>query len=245
MFSGDYSAYYIITIVLQAVCVWHSIKKGTQQKWLWIIIFLPFIGALIYIFSEMFSRGDLQQVQSGVVTVINPTGHIRKLEERLRFADTFQNRILLADAYLQARMTDKAIGIYEASLTGNFSENEHVLMQLCLAYASIQQYDKTISAAQKILQVPQFARSSAHVAYAMALGKVGQVPAAEAEFKKMSGKFANYEARYQYGMMLNEHGREQEARQIWQQMADEKQHLSGTEKKFQRQWINAAQQALR
>ena len=106
MFFGEYSLYYIITIVLQAVCVWHSIKKGTQQKWLWIIIFLPFIGALIYIFSEMFSRGDLQQVQSGVVTVINPTGHIRKLEERLRFADTFQNRILLADAYLQVRMTD-------------------------------------------------------------------------------------------------------------------------------------------
>jgi hypothetical protein len=245
MFFGEYSMFYIITIVLQAICVIHSIRKGTQQKWIWIIVFLPLVGALAYIFTEMFSKGDLQQVQSGVVHAINPGGIIKKLEERLRFADTFQNRILLADAYLQGGFTDKAIELYENSLVGNFSENEHVLMQLCLAYTSKGQYEKTIEAAKKVSKVPQFLRSSSHVAYAIALGKAGMPDASETEFRKMSGKFANYEARYHFGVMLKEHNRPDEARQIWQQMVDEKQHISGTEKKFHKQWIQAAQDALR
>lgn len=94
------TTFYFITIALQAICVLHCVRRGTQQKWIWLIIFLPVIGSLVYIFTEMFSGRDVQKVQSGVGAVFNPSGPIRKLEENLRFSDTFANRTALADAYL-------------------------------------------------------------------------------------------------------------------------------------------------
>ncbi len=52
----DNTYYYYIVIGLQAVCVIHALRKNLHQKWIWLIVFLPVIGSLIYIFTEMFNR---------------------------------------------------------------------------------------------------------------------------------------------------------------------------------------------
>lgn len=44
---------YYIEICLQVVCAIHCMRQGTQGRWLWIIIFLPLVGCIIYIVSEM------------------------------------------------------------------------------------------------------------------------------------------------------------------------------------------------
>src|SRR5829696_7536428 len=98
MFAANY--FYYITFGLQAICAIHCLRRGTQNKWIWIIIFLPLIGCIIYIFTEMFTGREMQEVQSGLGSLFNPSGRISRLEENLRFADTFQNRVILADAYL-------------------------------------------------------------------------------------------------------------------------------------------------
>ncbi|MCU0334285.1 MAG: hypothetical protein MUF62_04445 [Chitinophagaceae bacterium] len=245
MYFGNYGWMYALTIGLQGFCAWHSFKRGTQQKWIWIIVFLPLVGSVVYLFSEVFSRGDVQQVQAGVSAIINPSGHIKKLQERLRFADTFQNRILLADAYFNAGMLAEAVEIYEYSLQGNFAENEHVLTQLCMAYTSQGQYSKAVEAGRRVAATPQFARSRAHIAYAQALAGNGQAAAAEAEFKKMAGKYANFEARYQYGQFLLQQQRPAEALHIWRQLVEEGAHLSSIEKREAKAWVNAARQALK
>ena len=92
--------FYTFTIVLQAICVFHCIRKGKQTNWIWLIVFLPFVGSIAYIFTEIINSRDLNQVQSGVGSILNPTAPVRKLEENLRFSDTFNNRVALADAYL-------------------------------------------------------------------------------------------------------------------------------------------------
>jgi len=131
-FTNNY--FYLITIGLQAICVIHCLRKGRTTNWIWLIVFLPVIGSLIYIFTEIFTSRDIQNVQSGIGSVFNPGASLRRLEENLRFTDTFANRVALADAYLSTGNTDRAIELYESSLTGNFEENEHVLSQLIIAY---------------------------------------------------------------------------------------------------------------
>ena len=73
--------FYYISVILQAICVFHCIRKGNQNKWIWIIVFLPFIGCLIYFFTEIVNSRDIQKVQSGLGEVFNPSGSIRKLED--------------------------------------------------------------------------------------------------------------------------------------------------------------------
>src|SRR5215204_5904469 len=91
--------YYAIIIVFQAICVIHCLKNKTSNNWIWLIVFLPLIGCLIYFFSEILTLSQIRNFQSGFGEMISPSGSIKKLEDNLRFSDTFQNRVLLADAY--------------------------------------------------------------------------------------------------------------------------------------------------
>jgi len=243
LFSGGYI--YYITIGLQAVCVIHSLRIGTQNKWIWIIIFLPVIGSLYYIYSEILSNRSFKAPNIDVAAVFNPAGKIRKLEEEVRFTDTFTNRVKLADAYLAAGLTDKAIELYTGSLTGAFSENEHVLAQLVIAYYQQQQYDKVIPIAKRIYKLPQFIRSRAHILYAQALEHTGNTGEAENEFKLMKGRYAYFGPRYEYGLFLMRGGRYAEADTVFTEMLNEEQHLSQMEKKGNRVWFAKTREELK
>lgn len=234
-----------VVIVLQAICVIHCIRKGNSNNWIWLIVFVPLVGAIAYIVSEMFTRSGVEQVQAGVTTVLNPTGKIKKMEQQLRFSDTFSNRVQLADTYLAAGEIKKAIALYEGSLTGAFTENEYVLTQLSSAYFQVQRYADVIASTKKISKLPQFPRSGAHLHYAIALEKAGHPEAAEKEFKLMKVRFAYYESRYQYGMFLLRANRYEEARQVFTDMIEEATQLSPRERRSHRKWMNYAKDQLK
>ncbi|MGN6420599.1 MAG: tetratricopeptide repeat protein [Pseudobacter sp.] len=242
------SNYYYIAVGLQVICVLHALRRNTHQKWIWLIVFLPVVGALIYIFTEMFSRREVQNVQSNLThlsNAINPGGRIAKLEERLRFSDTFNNRIELADAYLANKQTGKAIQLYEQSLTGAFTENEHVRGQLAIAYFAQQRYEAVVKTASQLTTLPQFSRSRVHLLYALSLAYTGDEAKAEKEFRLMNGQFANYEARYNYGIFLEKAERKEEAISQFRQILEESTHLSSREKNDNREWFQLSKDALR
>ena len=237
--------FYYVTIGLQAICAIHCMRKGNINKWLWLIIFLPVVGSLIYIFTEMFTGNELQKVQSGVGAVFNPSGKIKKLEENLRFTDTFANKVALADAYLEAKQTQRAIALYESCLSGNFTTHEYVNMQLINAYADVKQYDNIIAVAKQIYTLPQFMRSRAHMLYAIALSYTGHPEKAEKEFKLLKGRFSNYESRYRYGNFLTRMNRHDEAKKIFEEMLHETSHLNPHEKRDNRMWLDSAREELK
>jgi hypothetical protein len=239
------NSFYFITLGLQALCVFHCIRKSNQQKWIYIIVFLPLVGCIAYLFTEMFTGSQLRNAGSGLGTIINPTGSIRRLEANLRFADTFHNRVALADAYLAASHTAKAIELYEGSLTGAFEENEHVLYQLIIAYSKEKRYEEIIELARKIYHLPQFPRSKGHILFALALEQCGRPDEAEKEFHIMNMRFSSFEARYQYGLFLNREGRNQEATHLFSEMIGEWPHLSPIERRHSRTWIALAKEMKR
>lgn len=237
--------YYYIVVILQVICVIHCIRRGRQNNWIWLLVFLPLVGCIIYIFTEMFTRRDIQNVQSGMTSILNPGSSVRKLEENLRFSDTFNNRIALADAYLATGNTDRAIELYESSLEGNFSENEYVLNQLVIAYYQKKRYADVIPIAKRIYKSAQFPRSKAHILYAASLGYSGDLEQAEKEFKSLKARFANYEARYYYAMLLSATNRVGEAQQVFSEMLDEVPQLSSLERRYNRPWFRLAKEELR
>jgi hypothetical protein len=247
LFSGGY--YYYVILALQAFCLVQSFRRGTQGKWLWVIICLPVLGSVIYIYNEMINGTNnfrrYHKPRIDVVSVINPGAKLKKLEENLRFTDTFANKVQLADAYLEAGLTDKAIDLYNASLSGAFAENEHVLAQLIMAYSAKHRYDQVIPIAKRIYRLPQFARSKAHLAYAVALEHTGQIEPAENEFKLMKGRYSYFEQRYQYGLFLTRQERFEDARKIFGDMLNEEPHLSAVERKSNRNWLAKAKEELR
>jgi len=236
---------YYIEIGLQVICAIHCMRRGNQGKWLWIIIFLPLVGCIIYIFSEMRPGRNLAASKIDLSAVINPSAKLKKLEDNLKFTDTFDNKIKLADAYLAAGQTDKAIELYEKSLAGAFAENEHGIAQLATAYFQKERYPDTITSLKKIYNTHQFARSRTHILYAKALELIGNTGAAESEFKLMKGRYSNFEQRYEYGLFLERADRIEDAYALFEQMLDEAPHLSSMERKANRVWLSRAKEELK
>jgi hypothetical protein len=244
LYNHGYISY--IVIGLDVICILHSMRNNTHNKWMLLIVFAPIIGALVYLFAEVFTRrrgANLQEGISGILTT--SSSRIRKLEQNLKISDTFNNRIYLADAYLATGDTNRAIELYESSLTGAFDENDYVLKQLIVAYYSKGEYARLQPLARKIYNRPQFARSRAHLYYAISLEKTGDIAQAEQEFKKMKGRFSQFEARLHYGLFLKRTGREQEAKQVFSDMVDEAPHLSSRERRDSRAWIGQARNELK
>jgi hypothetical protein len=163
--------------------------------------------------------------------IFNKRPSIRNLEENLKFSDTFNNRVMLADAYLAEGRKEKAIELYESSLNGAFEENEYVRTQLIRAYSETDQFEKVILTARKICNSPQYPRSRTHMLYALALERTGNPTDAEKEFQKMQGRFSFYEQRYQYGLFLIRHHRRPEAEKLFDSILEESPHLSSRERR--------------
>lgn len=240
-----FTEYYYIVLILQGICVFHCVRKGNQNKWIWLIVFLPLIGCIAYIFTEMFTKNEMDQVQSGMSAVFNPSGKIKKLQSNLQFRDTVDNRLALADAYMDAGQVDSAIELYEKSLVGTFAEHEHGNMQLIKAYYEKRRYEDLVTVAKKVYKLPQFKRSRAQTLYAAALGYAGLNEEAEKEFMSMNGKFSNYESRYQYGKYMMRNNRSEEARQLFRDMLNEASHLDGAERRYNRIWFSKIKEELK
>lgn len=246
MFSMGSSYVYYAEIAFQVLCVLHCLRSGNQNRWIYLIIFLPFIGSIAYFFSEILpSLRRSKKPQLDIVGLINPGSRIKKLEDQLKYSDTFNHRMELADAYLNNGLTEKAIDIYESSLKGAFAENEHAIMQLATAYYMMQRYTEAISLIAKVYKTPQFARSRLHILYAKALEFTGKHDAAELEFKSMAGRFANFEQRYEYGLFLERADRLEEAADLFEQILDEAGQLSSLERKNNRLWFAKVKEELK
>jgi hypothetical protein len=178
-------------------------------------------------------------------SVLNPSGNIRKLKDNLKFRDTFDNRIALADAYLNAGQAENAIELYEKSLTGTFSAHEHGNMQLVRAYFEKGRLEDVINGTKKVYNLPQFKRTRTNMLFAIALANTNQTTTAEKEFITMTGKFSNYECRYEYGKFLVKNGRMNEAKKLFEEVLDEVSHLSSKEKRNNKVWFSKIKDELK
>lgn len=230
--------YYWLELILQGYCIFHCIRRGTQQKWLWVIVLLPLVGSLVYIYTEILQHRNIGSVANNVGAVLNPGGRIKRLEDKLKFSDTFANRMALADAYLEAKLYDKAIPLYEDTLTGVFGSSEGGIKNLIQAYYKTGQYDKAAELGPRVVNTLDFSKTPYNLYYALSLEQLNRMQEAESEFKRMNHRFINYEARYNYGRFLAEQGRRDEARQVFNVVLEEAQHLSNREKGSSAEWIN-------
>ena len=126
-----------------------SIRRGNQQKWIWIIVFLPLIGSSssLYIYRNCEApscfRFAKQSNHSG-----KSKGRISDLENNSSSAPHLQTG-LHWPMPIENGMIERAIELYEQSLEGVFKDNEHVIKQLIHAYYSVNRFEDIVKIAPK------------------------------------------------------------------------------------------------
>tara|TARA_R110002051_G_scaffold76952_5_gene140388 strand:+ start:9330 stop:10055 length:726 start_codon:yes stop_codon:yes gene_type:complete len=218
--------FYYLGVALQVYCVYHCYTNRNSYYWIFAILFLPVVGALLYLFMNVFNKKDIDKVQDGLTAVINPTKKITDLEKKFKFAETFENQVALADAYLEAKMYDKAIENYEASLKDLFKNDAYALSKLLEAYYFSSQWDKAITIGENSIENTKFKKSKASFLYALALEKNGNIEKAEEILLHFDAPYSNYQERLELANFFIRNGKAKAASELLDEMIIESERMS-------------------
>lgn len=236
--------FYGLSIALQVFCVWHCVRRGANQQWIWLIVFLPFAGCLVYLFSEVFSKSGIRRPRPHLAQLLQPGGTIGRLERQVEFSDTFANRMALADACARGGQVPRALALYESCLSGPFQDAEQVYLKLIPLYFDQGRCEEILPLGRALRALPEFQRSRAHLLFAQALEACDQAGEAEAEFQKLQGRFSAFEARYAYACFLLRQQRSAEADELLRVLVAEERQLGSHERREAREWIRKAKEQL-
>lgn len=235
--------YYLI-LILQGYCVYHAYKNGSAYYWYFLIMFLPVVGCVIYLLTQVYNKRDAEQIQEGIVSVINPTKKIKDLEKRLQFSETYQNRVNLADALLESKDYNNAIPHYLEALKDGSQNDFYVTKKLIAAYFGAEDYEKVVFYAENIQNQVEFKKSRAQFLYGLALEKLGNFEEAELNLRKIDIRYSFYNERLALAKFLINQSKTADAKEILEEIKVESQNMTSPNKRLYRATIQEVEKLL-
>ncbi len=236
--------YFYLILALQAYCVYHCYTNRNQYYWILAILFLPVVGSLVYLFMNVIQKQDIDRVQHDLTSVLNPTKKILDLEKRFKFAETFENQVALADAYLEAQQFEKAIFYYEASLKDVFKEDFYVLSKLQEAHYFSSEFDQAMVYANRIKDNLKFKKSKSAFLYALTLEKQGNIEESEKILETFDAPYARYQERLELAKFYIRNEKNNAARDLLYEMVTESETMSKTSYRQNRILITKVKELL-
>ncbi|MBJ2172748.1 hypothetical protein JBL43_00770 [Aureibaculum sp. A20] len=217
--------YYLI-VALQIFCIYHLLKNKNQYYWIFIILFVPVLGSIIYLITQVYNKRDAEAITEGITSIINPTKKVKDLQAKLQFSDTFQNKINLADAYLDLNDIDNAINNYESALEGRFENDFYTQKQLVRAYDKLGNYKKVIMYAERIKSHGEFKKSHVQFLYGKALAKTDRFNEAQTQLEQINSSYTHYEERLAYAKLLLANGKHVNGMEILNELSSESKNIA-------------------
>lgn len=240
--SSNY--YYYLIIGLQAFCLYHAYRNHTQQKWYWVIIFVPVIGSLIYLYENFYNRRNIDSLAEGVKGLVFSNYEVEKLEKEVKYTPTLANKVSLGDAYLERGRYDDALTQYSACEKGFNGDNPTLLHKLLKTYFLKKDYVKVVEYGQRLEPVKKVGDADDKVAYAWALHYIGETEKAETKFKELDTRFGNYLARLEYARFMAATARPAAAKTLLGNLMDECESMDRHEKSSKKWVIKEAKRTL-
>jgi len=198
---------YPLLILVQIFCLYHAYTNKSEQKWFWIITFLPLVGSIIYLYDQFYNRRNIENIKEGVKETLIENYTINKLERKVNFSDTHSNKMELATEHLKVGNYNRALEIFKECSKGSYVTDSYLNMKLLKANYLTKEYEEVVKYGSQLIGVKEFKNSEEMTAYAWATYKVGNVEKAESLFLQMDISYSNYENRLEYAYFLQETGR--------------------------------------
>lgn len=236
--------YYLI-LGFQGYCIYHMYKNRNPYYWAFLIMFLPVIGCIIYLITQVYNKRDAEKITTEITHIINPTKKIKDLEKQLQFSESYQNRVNLADAYLGIKDYNNAISHYLESIEGNQQNDLYVFKQLIECYFNIEDNEKVVLYAEKIKDHSEFKQSRSQFLYGLALEKIGRVDEAETNLKAIDIRYSFYNERIVYAKFLHSKGKTEAAKDVLEEIKTESLHMTKPNKRLYRAAVQEAETLLK
>jgi len=236
-------------VVLPILCIVHVIRRREDYWWIFLILFAPFIGPLVYflviVWPEWRQRARFRRGGVGN-SVAQARRRVRQLERQLALSDTVQHRADLASAYCDAGQYTLARQGYEGCMQGLYADDAHLLFGLAKACFGEGQFARCLECAARVdrSELPEhvtaldFLRARA----LLALGRDGEgIEVLRAVAPRASG----LEPWWRLAEALARRGDHAEADAACNRLLEESARLGPTARRREKPWAALARERLK
>lgn len=230
--------------LLQLGCIVHAVTQRREFFWIWVILFVPGLGAAIYVFMEVLPtlrrRLNLGPVRERLQ---NQEARIRSKSEQLAETDTFQNREALAAELTRAGRLTEAEATLRPLLTGIYREDPVLLTTLGELKSRQGHYEE---ARTYLERVDAMRSQTLHARVKLLLAEVythlGDMVAAEQAYQDAMRGAITEEPRVKYAAFLIAQGRQAEAEPLLAQLEKFRQRGTAMYRRQEQEWFRMADQ---
>ena len=236
----------IVSIIVLVLLIVHCIKTGRNTIWIYVLVLLPFAGAIAYIaveiLPELFQSRTARRARRGMKKAIDPHGDLRRYESEARVGGNVASLQRYADELTRQGRYDEAVAQYRKALTGLYEHDPNILLGIAQA-----QFGKgdAASARQTLDELirlnPDFRSPQGHLLYARALEGEGNVGKALEEYSALASSYPGAEAGARFAQLLKSQGQAEEARKVAQEMIEASRIAPAHYRRAQKEWLDIAE----
>jgi hypothetical protein len=229
-------------LILQGLAILHFIRRRPDTFWIYVILFLGPLGAIVYLFMEAVPDVGLLR---GSLKVFPRRKRIRDLELAIRDNPSTGNYEELGDLYMedgklqQARAALSHAIDARANTLDPFYRRGVCALLLNDAAGALQDLEKVVD------KDPQYDFYRAPGLLAHAYAQTGQKERAETLFRWVTDRSVASETYLNFAELLASEGRAAEAREWAQKVLDKRPAMPGYLRRRERPWFRRARKILK
>lgn len=237
---------FIVSLILQVVCIVHCIKTGRNTIWIYVIFFLSYAGVAAYLFVEMlpelYGSRTARRAGRNVKRMLDPTGDLRKYEQQARVGTNVANLQQYADELVRQGRFDDAIAEYKKALTGLYEHDPNLMLGVAKAQFEKGDAQSARMTLDDLIRLnPDFRSHEGHLLYARALEAEGDYAKALEEYSALAPGYPGAEAPVRYAQLLRAQGRTDESRKVARELLDGAKIAPAHYRRAQRFWLDQAE----
>jgi hypothetical protein len=239
----------LLELLLQIGLAIHAYRTGRMNPWLWIILFLPGLGSLLYfileVAPELASGRTANRMKRELVATVDPGRDYRTYAREVQIAPTVHNRLRLAEECLRLGRTQEAASLYEQSATGLHAADPAVLGGLARARFGTGDLLGAREALDALrAENPDWRPADVQLLYARILDGLGQTQEALAALRALATTYPGEEARCRYAELLARTGAQDAARAEFREIIRRVDLQGKGYRKQQLAWYEAARRGI-
>ena len=225
------------SIALQIVAIVHFIRRRPNFYWLWVILFMSWLGALVYIAVEVIPDAGLLRDS---FQVFPRRRRINELERIVLDNPSAGNYEELGLLYLDDGNFVKARSCYDKAISSR-TDHADPFYRRGIAAIELGDFAAAVPDLERVVSSePNYDFHRAKGLLAWAYAQTGQAEKADALFREATRISTISETYYHYGLFLQSQGRTAEAREWAQKILDKKPTMPGYLRRRERPWFRKA-----
>jgi hypothetical protein len=241
-------SYGLLLLGLQIALAIHAYRTGRMNPWLWLIVFVPGLGCLLYVILELLpewtSGAAARRLRVGAVETLDPGRRYRDFARAVAIAPTVQNKMNLADEALRLGRAAEAVRLYEESAVGIHASEPGILLGLARARFAAGDFAGTLTAVETLRAAePAHHKPDTDLLVARSLEALGRTAEALAIYAPLAESYPGEEARARYADLLSRTGDVPGSRAEYAEIIRRVELQGGGYKRAQRPWYEAARSA--